>query len=137
MNLRWLSKKRREVTLDEPSSSSEEEEPQPPPLTAKLQKLTMEEARARGREAQKRKREEMEAEKEQRKPKDSQNLSKTHSHVLTLLEELNVLADEELKKAPEVDKEGKPVNFYFFTEHHEKDLDCFGDLKYLSRNDIK
>ena len=29
------------------------------------------------------------------------------------------------------------MNFYFFTEHNEGDLDCFGDLKYLSKNDIK
>ena len=29
------------------------------------------------------------------------------------------------------------MNFYFFTEHHEKDLDCFGDLANLTRNDIR
>ena len=42
-----------------------------------------------------------------------------------------------MKKAPEFDEHGKPVNFYFYTEHSEGDLDCFGDLKYLTRNDIK
>ena len=50
---------------------------------------------------------------------------------------LNILADEELKKTPEVDKEGNPVNFYFFTEHREKDLDCFGVLANLRRNDVR
>ena len=49
------------------------------------------------REALKRKREAKAAQKEQRKPKDSQNLSKAPSHVAALLEDLNVLADEELK----------------------------------------
>jgi hypothetical protein len=95
------------------------------------------EVRARGVEANKRKREEKAAHKEQKKQKDSQNLSKTANHVAALLEELNILTDEELKKTPEVDKEGKPVNFYFFTDHIEEDLDCFGDLKYLTRNDIQ
>ena len=97
----------------------------------------MAEASARGVEANKRKREAKAAQKEQKKQVDSQNLSKTANHAASLLEELNILADEESKKAPEVDKEGKPVNFYFFTEHSEKDLDCFGDLKYLTRNVIK
>jgi len=55
------------------------------------------EASARGVEAKKRKREAKAAQKEQRKPKDSQNLSKAPSHVAALLEDLNVLADEELK----------------------------------------
>ena len=97
----------------------------------------MAEVSARGVEANKRQREAKAAQKEQKKQKDSQNLSKTPNHVAALLEELNILTDEELKKATEVDKEGKPVNFYFFAEHHEKDLDCFVDLKYLTRNDIK
>jgi len=49
------------------------------------------------REALKRKREAKAAQKEQKKQVDSQNLSKTSNHVASLLEELNVLADEELK----------------------------------------
>ena len=97
----------------------------------------MAEVRARGVEANKRKREEKAAQKEEKKEKVKQNLSKTPSHVAGLLEELNILADEELKKTPEVDKEGNPVNFYFFTEHHEKDLDCFGVLANLRRNDVR
>ena len=57
----------------------------------------MAEVRARGVEANKRKREAKAAQKEQKKQVDSQNLSKTSNHVTSLLEELNVLADEELK----------------------------------------
>ena len=57
----------------------------------------MAEVRARGVEANKRKREAKAAQKEQKKQVDSQNLSKTSNHVASLLEELNVLADEELK----------------------------------------
>ena len=49
------------------------------------------------------------------------------------MEDLNKLADQ----GPEVDKEGKPVKPYFFTNHNEGDMDCFGDLKYLTRNDIQ
>ena len=93
----------------------------------------MEAARARGLEAQKRKREEKEAQKEEKKKKVVKNLSSTHSHVAALLVELNKLAEQE----PEFDKHGKPVNFYFYTAHSEGDLDCFGDLKYLAKNDIK
>jgi hypothetical protein len=55
------------------------------------------EVRARGVEANKRKREVKAAQKEQKKQVVSQNLSKTANHVAGLLEELNVLADEELK----------------------------------------
>ena len=62
-----------------------------------------------------------------------QNLSRTPNHVAVLMEELNELADQ----GPEVDKEGKPVKPYFFTKHNEGDMDCFGDLKYLTRNDIQ
>ena len=57
----------------------------------------MEAAADAAREALKRKREAKAAQKEQRKPKDSQNLSKAPSHVAALLEELTVLAEEELK----------------------------------------
>ena len=56
------------------------------------------------------------------------------------MEELNELAEQGLKKAPEVDKEGKPVKPvmpYFFTKHNEGDMDCLGDLKYLTRKDIQ
>ena len=59
------------------------------------------------------------------------------NHVAALIKELNVLAYEGSKQAPKVDKEGKPVKPYFSAAHNEGDLDCFGDLKYLSRNDIK
>ena len=93
----------------------------------------MEAAADAAREALKRKREQKEAQKEEKKKKDVKNLSSTPSHVAAMLVELNELAEQE----PEFDKQGKPVNFYFFTAHNEGDLDCFGDLKYLSRNDIK
>jgi hypothetical protein len=49
------------------------------------------------REALKRKREAKAAQKEQKKQVDSQNFSKAPNHFASLLEELNVLADEELK----------------------------------------
>ena len=49
------------------------------------------------REALKRKREAKAAQKEQKKQVDSQNFSKAPNHVAGLLEELNILADEELK----------------------------------------
>jgi hypothetical protein len=97
----------------------------------------MEEVRARALEANKRKREEKAAQKEQKKQTDSQNLSKTANHVALLLEELNILADEELMMTPEFDKEGKAVNFYFMTAHREKDLECFGNLTNLKCNDIR
>ena len=94
----------------------------------------MEAAPDAAREALKRKREQKEAQKEEKKKKkDVKNLSSAPNHVAALLVELNALAEQE----PEFDKHGKPVNFYFYTEHNEGDLDCFGDLKYLSRNDIK
>ena len=57
----------------------------------------MAEVRARGVEANKRKREAKAAQKEQKNQVVSQNLSKTPSHVASLLEELNILANEELK----------------------------------------
>ena len=57
----------------------------------------MAEVRARGVEANKRKREAKAAQKEQKKQVDSQNLSKSANHVAALLEELTVLAEEELK----------------------------------------
>ena len=88
----------------------------------------MAEVRARGLEANKRKREEKAAQKEQRKQTDAQNLSKTPSHVDALIKDLNELADEGPKEAPEVDKQGKPVRPYFSAAHRERDLDCFGDL---------
>ena len=97
----------------------------------------MAEVRARGVEANKRKRELKAAQKEERKQTDAQNLSKTHSHVAALIKDLNELADEGPKQAPEVDKHGKPVRPYFSAAHREGDMDCFGDLKYLTRNDIK
>ena len=93
----------------------------------------MEAAADAAREALKRKREQKEAQKEEKKKKVVKNLSSTHSHVAALITELNELAEQE----PEFDKHGKPVNFYFYTEHNEGDLDCFGDLKYLTKNDIK
>jgi hypothetical protein len=55
------------------------------------------EASARGVEANKRKREAKAAQKEQRKQVDSQNFAKAPNHVAALLEELTVLAEEELK----------------------------------------
>ena len=93
----------------------------------------MEEVRARGVEANKRKRELKAADKDEKKQKDCQNLSRTPSHVAALMEDLNKLADQ----GPEVDKEGKPVKPYFFTKHNEGDMDCLGDLKYLTRKDIQ
>ena len=57
----------------------------------------MEAAADAARQALKRKREAKAAQKEQKKQVDSQNLSKTPSHVAALLEELTVLAEEELK----------------------------------------
>ena len=57
----------------------------------------MAEVRARGVEANKKKREEKAAQKDQKKQVVSQNLSKTANHVAALLEELTVLAEEELK----------------------------------------
>jgi len=45
------------------------------------------------------------------------------------MEDLNKAAEQGLKNAPE-----QP---YFFTKHHEGDMDCLGDLKYLTRNDIQ
>ena len=57
----------------------------------------MEAAADIARAALKRKKEAKAAQKEQKKQVVSQNLSKTANHVAGLLEELNVLADEELK----------------------------------------
>ena len=57
----------------------------------------MEAAADAAREALKRKREAKAAQKEQKKQVDSQNLSKSANHVAALLEELTVLAEEELK----------------------------------------
>ena len=53
------------------------------------------------------------------------------------MEDLNKAAEQGLKNAPELDKQGKPAQPYFFTKHHEGDMDCLGDLKYLTRNDIQ
>jgi hypothetical protein len=55
------------------------------------------EVRARGVEANKRKREEKAAQKDQKKQVVSQNRLKAPNHVAALLEELTVLAEEELK----------------------------------------
>ena len=57
----------------------------------------MAEVSARGVEANKRKREAKAAQKDQKKQVVSQNLSKSANHVAALLEELTVLAEEELK----------------------------------------
>jgi hypothetical protein len=35
VKVKWTSKSRKLLTLDDPSSSSEDEEPQPPPLSAR------------------------------------------------------------------------------------------------------
>ena len=93
----------------------------------------MEAAADAAREALKKKGEQKEAQKEEKKKKVVKNLSSAPNHVAALLVELNELAEQE----PQFDKQGKPVNFYFYMEHNEGDLDCFGDLKYLSKNDIK
>ena len=57
----------------------------------------MEAAADAARQALKRKREAKAAQKEQKKQVDSQNFSKAPNNVAGLLEELNILADEELK----------------------------------------
>jgi hypothetical protein len=121
---------RLKLNSDEEDVDPREESKEAP----KKQKLTLEEVRARGVEANKRRREAKAADKEERKQKDSQNLSRTYSHVAALMEDLNKLAEQGLKNAPELDK---PANPYFFTEHNEGDMDCLGDLKYLTRNDIQ
>jgi hypothetical protein len=44
---------------------------------------------------------------------------------------------EDLNKAAEQGLKNAPAQPYFFTKHHEGDMDCLGDLKYLTRNDIQ
>jgi len=124
---------RLKLNSDEEDVDPREESKEAP----KKQKLTLAEVRALGVEANKRKREAKAADKEERKQKDSQNLSRSYSHVAALMEDLNKAAEQGLKDAPELDKQGKPAQPYFFTKHHEGDMDCLGDLKYLTRNDIQ
>ena len=42
-----------------------------------------------------------------------------------------------LEKEAEVGKDGKPVQYYFFTKHTMEDLDCFVDLKNLESNNVR
>jgi hypothetical protein len=124
---------RLKLNSDEEDVDPREESKEAP----KKQKLTKEQASALGVEANKRKREAKAADKEERKQKDSQNLSRSYSHVAALMEDLNKAAEQGLKKVPQADKEGKPAKPYFFKRHIEGDMDCLGDLKYLTRKDIQ
>ena len=86
----------------------------------------MAEVRARGVEANKRKREEKAAEKKKQLEQVAQNRARAPNHVAALVKDLNEAAD----KGP------KPVKSCFSAAHREGDMDCFGDLKYLTRYDI-
>ena len=56
-----------------------------------------------------------------------ENIGKTRTHVQALLAELNEIAS----------REPEPKEFYFYLEHHARDLDCFGDLTNISSNELK
>ena len=112
----------------EESEKEEEDDPREESKNApKKQKLSMKEAADAAREALKRKREEKAAEKKKQLEQVAQNRARAPNHVAALVKDLNEAAD----KGP------KPVKSCFSAAHREGDMDCFGDLKYLTRNDIK
>ena len=67
------------------------------------------------------------AEKQKQLEQVAQNRARAPNHVAALVKDLNEAAD----KGP------KPVKSCFSAAHREGDMDCFGDLKYLTRYDIQ
>jgi hypothetical protein len=92
---------------------------------------------AAGVEAKKRRRDDKLAQKKKKDNQLAKNRLNAPNNFQELLADLNVLADDEFQKAPEVDEEGKPVPNYFYTRHDERDLDFLGDLDAIQLKDIK
>ena len=66
------------------------------------------------------------------------NIAKAPNNVKALLAELNVIASrEEEKKDEEADEYGNDPLGYFYPDHCERDLDCFGNLELINKNDLK
>ena len=69
--------------------------------------------------------------------KDTGNIAKAPNNVKALIAELNVIALRYEEKEEEADEYGNDPLGYFYPDHCERDLDCFGNLEFININDLK